>query len=154
MEKERVSGPIDGLSKLQIDRLATFVTGGETEEAEPALAGDCCGGGGKTGGGRKSALVNRAPAAVRFGSERADRVGGLGFSKPPTTSPFKKLTSHPQRMKRQMRVKHLEISACAESVLRICHLSQALRSLSASISRCCSLHNGRGLAKRLLLLVV
>ena len=44
MEKERVSGPIDGLSKLQIDRLATFVTGGETEEAEPALAGDCCGG--------------------------------------------------------------------------------------------------------------
>ena len=64
MEKERVSGPIDGWSKLQIDRLATFVTGGETEEAEPALAtAACCGG--KTGGGRKSALVNRAPAAVR-----------------------------------------------------------------------------------------
>ena len=148
MEKERVSGPIDGLSKLQIDRLATFVTGGETEEAEPALA--TAAEGGRTGGGRKSALVNRAPATVRFGSERADRVGGLGFSKPPTTSPFKKLTSHPQRM----RVKHLEISACAESVLRICHLSQALRSLSNSISRCCSLHNGRGLAKRLLLSVV
>ena len=124
MEKERVSGPIDGLSKLQIDRLATFVTGGETEEAEPALA--TAAEGRKTGGGRKSALVNRAPAAVRIGSERADRVGGLGFSKPPTTSPFKKLTSHPQRMNLQMRVKHLEISACAESVLRICHLSQAL----------------------------
>ena len=44
MEKERVSGPIDGLSKPQIDRLATFVTGGETEEAEPALATAGCGG--------------------------------------------------------------------------------------------------------------
>ena len=69
MEKERVSGPIDGLSKLQIDRLATFVTGGETEEAEPAVP--TAAEGRKTGGGRKSALVNRAPAAVRFGSGRA-----------------------------------------------------------------------------------
>ena len=81
-------------------------------------------------------------------------MGGLGFSKPPTTSTFKKLTSHPQGMKLQMRVKHLEIAACAESVLRICHLSLRPSVHSLTTSRCCSLHNGRGLAKRLLLSVV
>ena len=82
MEKERVSGPIDGLSKLQIDRLATFVTGGETEEAERSrrwrlLRRE----GGPAEEGKAPSLIARPPPSASAPKGQTEWVGSVSQSR-------------------------------------------------------------------------
>ena len=88
-----------------------------------------------------------APREEEEGGREEALKTGLGFSKPPI--PFLINYKFPRGIACQLRVKHLEISASAESVQRICHLSP---SFHFRVSR--SFAAVKDLAKRLLLRLV